>query len=574
MQNSLLSVYTWNWPKGTVFSHRRCVSRMSQNPRKIVFNMPSLVSEPAAEPHPGHRPAIMSAADPGPPELTEGRKLGTLMEVSEALTGTLNLQAGLYGVLEVLERRCGALRGSVTLLEEGGGLLGVEAALGYPRSAGRVRYRLGEGITGRVAQSGRPAIVPRVSGEPGFLYRAAGRSVRQEEVTFLCVPILLDQSTAGTLAVEIRVAPERDAERMVKVMRIAASMISQALRIQRLIDLERQRLVEENTQLREELRERYEFSNIVGNSGPMRQVYEQVAQVVGTTATVLVRGESGTGKELIAHALHHHSPRAGKPFIRVNCAALPETLVESELFGYERGAFTGAHARRKGRFEQADGGTLFLDEIGELSPATQAKLLRVLQEREFERLGGNQTVRVDVRLITATSKDLEKALADGAFREDLYYRLNVFTICVPPLRERKSDVLLLADHFVEKYARLHSRNIKRISTPAIDMMMSYHWPGNVRELENTIERAVLVADGDVIHGHHLTPTLQTAEASGTVVSRSLSEAVGAFESNLIQDALKSTRGNRARAARLLSTTERILNYKVRRYGIDPGRFRG
>jgi Nif-specific regulatory protein len=547
---------------------------MSQNPRKIVFNMPSLLSEPAAEPHPGHRPARASPADPGTPELTEGRKLGTLMEVSEALTGTLNLQAGLYGVLEVLERRCGALRGAVTLMEEGSGLLGVEAALGYPRSAGRVRYRLGEGITGRVAESGRPAIVPRVSGEPGFLYRAAGRSVRQEEVTFICVPILLDQSTAGTLAVEIRVAPERDAERMVKVMRIAASMISQALRIQRLIDLERQRLVEENTQLREELRERYEFSNIVGNSGPMRQVYEQVAQVVGTTATVLVRGESGTGKELIAHALHHHSPRAGKPFIRVNCAALPETLVESELFGYERGAFTGAHARRKGRFEQADGGTLFLDEIGELSPATQAKLLRVLQEREFERLGGNQTVSVDVRLITATSKDLEKALADGAFREDLYYRLNVFTICVPPLRERKSDVLLLADHFVEKYARLHSRNIKRISTPAIDMMMSYHWPGNVRELENTVERAVLVADGDVIHGHHLSPTLQTAEASGTVVSRSLGEAVGAFESNLIQDALKSTRGNRARAARLLSTTERILNYKVRRYGIDPGRFRG
>ena len=547
---------------------------MSQNPRKIVFNMPSLISEPAAEPHPGHRPARVSPADPGTAELTEGRKLGTLMEVSEALTGTLNLQAGLYGVLEVLERRCGALRGAVTLLEEGSGLLGVEAALGYPRSAGRVRYRLGEGITGRVAESGRPAIVPRVSGEPGFLYRAAGRSVRQEEVTFICVPILLDQSTAGTLAVEIRVAPERDAERMVKVMRIAASMISQALRIQRLIDLERQRLVEENTQLREELRERYEFSNIVGNSGPMRQVYEQVAQVVGTTATVLVRGESGTGKELIAHALHHHSPRAGKPFIRVNCAALPETLVESELFGYERGAFTGAHARRKGRFEQADGGTLFLDEIGELSPATQAKLLRVLQEREFERLGGNQTVSVDVRLITATSKDLEKALADGAFREDLYYRLNVFTICVPPLRERKSDVLLLADHFVEKYARLHSRNIKRISTPAIDMMMSYHWPGNVRELENTVERAVLVADGDVIHGHHLSPTLQTAEASGTVVSRSLGEAVGAFESNLIQDALKSTRGNRARAARLLSTTERILNYKVRRYGIDPGRFRG
>jgi Nif-specific regulatory protein len=260
--------------------------------------------------------------------------------------------------------------------------------------------------------------------------------------------------------------------------------------------------------------------------------------------------------------------------VRVNCAALPETLVESELFGYERGAFTGAQARRKGRFELADGGTLFLDEIGELSPSTQARLLRVVQEREFERLGGTSTIGVDVRLITATNKDLEQAQVDGTFREDLYYRLNVFTIWVPPLRERKSDILLLADHFVEKYARLHGRSIKRISTPAIDMLVSYHWPGNVRELENTIERAVLVADGDVIHGHHLSPTLQTAEASGTVVSGSLGEAVAAFEGNLIQDALKTTRGNRARAARLLNTTERIINYKIRRYGIDPRRFRG
>ncbi len=259
--------------------------------------------------------------------------------------------------------------------------------------------------------------------------------------------------------------------------------------------------------------------------------------------------------------------------MRVNCAALPETLVESELFGYERGAFTGAQARRKGRFELADGGTLFLDEIGELSPSTQAKLLRVIPEREFERLGGTSTVGVDVRLITATSKDLERAQVEGTFREDLYYRLNVFTICMPPLRERESDILRLADHFVEKYVRLHGRSIKRISTNAIDMLVSYHWPGNVRELENTIERAVLVADGDVIHAHHLSPTLQTAEASGTVVSASLGEAVAAFEGNLIQDALKTTRGNRARAARLLNATERIINSKIRRYGIGPQRFR-
>jgi Nif-specific regulatory protein len=437
-----------------------------------------------------------------------------------------------------------------------------------------VRYRIGEGVTGMVAQSGAPAVVPRVGREPRFLRRAAERAERDEEISFICVPITLDGSTIGTLGIEQPFVAGMDAERTINALRITAGMIAQALRIQRLVDAERRQLVEENTQLRQELRQRYDFTHLIGNSGPMRQVFEQVGQVVGTTATVLIRGESGTGKELIAHALHQHSPRADKPFIRVNCAALPETLAESELFGYERGAFTGAQARRKGRFELADGGTLFLDEIGELSPSTQAKLLRVIQEREFERLGGTSTIRVDVRLITATNVDLERAQAEGTFREDLYYRLNVFTICVPPLRERKSDILLLADHFVEKYARLHGRGIKRISTPAIDMLVSYHWPGNVRELENTIERAVLVADGDVIHGHHLSPTLQTAEASGTVVSGSLGEAVAAFESNLIQDALKSTRGNRARAARLLNTTERIINYKIRRYGIDPRRFRG
>jgi Nif-specific regulatory protein len=546
------------------------------SPRKIVFTMPSLLPESGTGRHaaPDERAAPASpTAATAPGEVADVRKLAMLMEVSQALTGTLNLPAGLYGVLEVLERRCGAVRGAVTLLEEESGFLAVEASLGYPAGQSRVRYRMGEGVTGAVAESGAPAVVPKVSREPRFLHRAADRAQRTEETTFLCVPIVLDGATAGTLGIELAWHPDREPERWIKALRIAGAMISQALRIQQLIDLERRKLVEENTQLRQELRERYEFTHLLGNSGPMRRVFEQIAQVVRTGATVLVRGESGTGKELIAHALHHHSPRAEKPFVRVNCAALPETLVESELFGYERGAFTGAQARRKGRFELADGGTLFLDEIGELSPGTQAKLLRVIQEREFERLGGTATIPVDVRLITATNKNLEAALADGSFREDLYYRLNVFTICVPPLRERKSDLLLLADHFLEKYARLHGRSIKRISTPAIDMLVSYHWPGNVRELENTIERAVLVANGDVIHGHHLSPILQTAEASGTVVSGSLAEAVETFESNLIQDALKTTRGNRARAARLLSTTERIINYKIRRYGIDPRRFR-
>jgi Nif-specific regulatory protein len=350
-------------------------------------------------------------------------------------------------------------------------------------------------------------------------------------------------------------------------------MISQALKVQRLVESERQQLVEENTHLRQELRERYDFSNIMGTSGPMRQVCEQIAQVARTNTTVLIRGESGTGKELIAHAIHYNSLRANKPFVKVSCAALPESLIESELFGYEKGAFTGAQSRRKGRFELAESGTLFLDEIGDVNPGTQVKLLRVLQEREFERLGGTETIRSNVRMIAATHKDMEKMIANGEFREDLYYRLNVFTIFVPPLRDRKSDLLLLSDHFLEKFSREHGKSIKRISTPAIDMLTSYHWPGNVRELENCLERAVLVCDGHVIHAHHLPPTLQTAEASGTVMRLSLKDALAAYEKDLIQDALKTTRGNRAKAARLLNTTERILNYQVGKYGIDWQRFK-
>jgi Nif-specific regulatory protein len=248
-------------------------------------------------------------------------------------------------------------------------------------------------------------------------------------------------------------------------------------------------------------------------------------------------------------------------------------LIESELFGYEKGAFTGAQARKKGRFELADGGTLFLDEIGDLDLTTQVKLLRVLQEREFERLGGVDTIKVNVRLIVATNKDLEEAIKRSQFREDLYYRLNVFTIFMPPLRERKPDVLLLAEHFVEKFEREHGKSIKRISTPAIDMLTSYHWPGNVRELENVIERAVLICDSNVIHGHHLPPSLQTAEGSDTVTRLSLTSAIEAYERDLIQDALKTARGNRAKAAKLLDSTERIIGYKVKKYGLRCERFR-
>jgi Nif-specific regulatory protein len=312
---------------------------------------------------------------------------------------------------------------------------------------------------------------------------------------------------------------------------------------------------------------------LIGTSGRSQVVYDLVRRVASLSATVLITGESGTGKELVARAIHNVGNRAKNAFVPVSCGAIPESLIEAELFGHEKGAFTGAEARKKGRFELAEGGTLFLDEIGDINLSTQVKLLRVLQEREFERVGGVETIKVNVRLIAATNKDMELALSTGAFREDLYYRLNVFTIFVPPLRDRKADLLMLADHFLEKFSREHGKSIKRISTPAIDMLVSYHWPGNVREMENALERAVLMCEGQVIHAHHLPPSLQTAEASGTVTRVSLTDAIAAYEKDLIQDALKTTRGNRAKAARLLDATERILNYKIRKYAVDVRRFK-
>ena len=517
----------------------------------------------------------MPAARSGPDSSTaarDARRLSTLLEVSQALSGTLNLKAAMQRVLQTLIRHHSVVRGMVTLLREGE--LHVEAVEGFEDRARSIRIKVGEGITGKVVESGKPIVVPRVSKEPTFLNLAPRRLDHQkQELSFICVPITLNRQAVGALAVDLKFKPERDYDSSVKFFGIASSMIAQALNVQRMVEEERRRLLDENTHLRQELRERYDFSNIIGTSGPTRQMYEQVAQVAQTNTTVLIRGESGTGKELIAHAIHYNSLRAKKPFVKVSCAALPDTLIESELFGYEKGAFTGANARKKGRFEMAEGGTLFLDEIGDINLSTQVKLLRVLQEREFERLGGTETVKVNVRMIAATNKDMEKAILEGTFREDLYYRLNVFTIFVPPLRERKADLLLLADHFLEKFSREHSKVIKRISTPAIDMLTAYHWPGNVRELENALERAVLVCDSAVIHGHHLPPTLQTADSSGTITRVSLSDAVAAYERDLILDALKTTRGNRAKAARLLDTTERILNYKVRGYGIDVRRFK-
>ncbi len=516
-----------------------------------------------------------TSVSPAKDHTNETRRLATLLEISQALSGVLNLKAALHTVLDILERRHQVAGAAVMLVDRDSKDVHVEAAGGVKLPGQRGRNRGdGSGVTERVIDSAKAVVVPRVSQEPNLAPPTTERARGdQRELSFVAVPIMLGRRPTGSIEVVLPFKSDRDYQRSLEFYRVVASMIAQAVKVGRMVEADRHKLTEENEHLRDELRERYAFRNIIGNSAPIQQVYEQVAQVARTNTTVLIRGESGTGKEMIAHAIHYNSPRAKKPFIKVSAAALPESLIESELFGYERGAFTGAQAAKKGRFELAEGGTLFLDEIGDLNPSTQVKLLRVLQEREIERLGGTTSIKINVRLIAATHQPLETLMEEGRFRADLYYRLAVFTIFAPPLRERKPDIMLLADHFVEKYAREHGKRIRRVSTPAIDMLTSYHWPGNVRELENTIERSVLVCDGGVIHGHHLPPTLQTAEASDTVPRQSLTESVAAFERDLLADALKTTRGNRAHAARLLDTTERIFNYKVRRYAIDPRRFK-
>ena len=498
----------------------------------------------------------------------EIRKLTSLLEVSQALANATNFKASLHRVLEILEKSHDSVRSAVAL-DAGDRLpLEVVASLGSGRDKTWATAIPSGPIPRQVFTTGRPVVIPRISREP-----ALGDRRGEDERSFVCVPLLLNRRATGVLCIELRFKADRNYERTGKFFGVVASMIAHAIKVQRLLEADRERLVQENVRLQGELRERYDFSHILGTSRAMHAVSEQMMQVARTNTTVLIRGESGTGKELIAQAIHYNSQRASKPFVKVSCAALPDTLIESELFGYEKGAFTGANARKAGRFERADGGTLFLDEIGDVNPAVQVKLLRVLQEREFERLGGTEPVRVNVRLIAATNKQLEEAIATGTFREDLLYRLNVFTIFVPPLRDRKTDILLLADHFLERLASDHRKRIRRISTPAIDMLMAYHWPGNVRELQNVVERAVLVCDGDVVHAHHLPPTLQMADTSEAAATQPLAAALAAYEKDLIQDALKMARGNRAKAARLLHSTARVVNYKIRKYRIDWRRFR-
>ncbi len=504
------------------------------------------------------------------------KELSTLYKIIQLLGSGDNIREMLEGILKLLSTETGMERGMISIVEKDFGHFYLDIAPDIQeREIRKIRYEAGEGITGRVLETGRPMAIPNLENEPLFLDRTGVRKeLNRSNLAFICVPIKYGSRVIGALSVDTPNKEIVSLDEEVLFLEAVAHLIAQHVHLH-LMQNEENRLERENIALRSKVESNWRPPEIMGNSRAMREIYSLVEQVADSNTTVIITGETGTGKELAARAIHQSSPRAGGPLVLVNCAMLPENLIENELFGHEKGAFTGASGRHTGRFERAHGGTIFLDEIGDIPPSAQVTLLRILQEKEFERIGGTEPIKVNVRIIAATNKNLEDAVAEGTFRQDLFYRLNVFPIHLPPLRERGADVLLLADYFVQKYARELNKNIIRISTPAIDTLMAYHWPGNVRELENCIERAVLLSTDGVIHVHNLPPSLQMETRDiRELKGGSLEKMVASYEKELIVEALKQSRGNQSDAARRLKTTKRVIQYKVIKYKIDCTKLKG
>ncbi len=491
-------------------------------------------------------------------------ELEALLAVSDTLASSFDVDRNLRRAMRILHDHLGLNRGTIALVDPETREIRNAAASGLTRQQlARGIYRTGEGVVGRVVASGQAMVVPKIGEEPLFLNRTGARPDKSD-ISFISVPIRLRGEVLGVLSVD-RVFDESVVlEEDVRFLEIVASMIAHAVRLYWTYRHE----VSEGERMRGELRRRYALPNIIGESDAMQDVFRIVGKVAGSNATVLLRGESGTGKELIAHALHYQGMRPKGPFVAVNCAALPENLLEAELFGYDKGAFTGAVASKPGRFELARGGTIFLDEVGDVSPALQAKVLRVLQERSFERLGGTKTLSTDARIVSATNRDLEAMTKSGDFREDLYWRLNVVPIFLPSLRERREDVPLLIEHFLDRFGGAAGREVT-LSPEAMRLLLRYPWPGNIRELENTIQRLVVLAEDDEVRPsdlpmHLLVHDLPDEGGAGMT----LEEEVEALERRRINAALRRHAFVQARAARELGITPRQLAYKVRKYDLE------
>ena len=496
-------------------------------------------------------------------------EITALYEISKLLGSSLNLKANLRRVMGVLSEYLDMKRGTVAL--RNGSEVSILAAYGMTEEEiRRGRYRIGEGIIGQVAKHGSPIVIPNIGEEPFFLNRTRSREmIKKENIAFLCVPIKFKNEILGVLSVDRLFVKGISFEEDLRLLKIIASLLAQSIRLYEEVEKERAEFQAEKENIRLQLQGKYKVENIIGPSDRMQEVFEAIHREAPSRANVLLLGESGTGKELVAKAIHYMSPRSKEPFIKFNCASIPEGLLESELFGHERGAFTGAMTMRKGRFELADGGTIFLDEIGDLPVALQPKILRVLQEKEFERVGGEKTIKVDIRLIAATSRDLEELVRSGKFREDLFYRLNVVPILMPPLLERRQDIPLLVDFFLRRFNEENAKSVV-ISPNVLDILLNYEWPGNVRELENTIERIVVMSRGTAITESELPISIrnQTMKARyGVQVRDALPSTIEDIEKTKILDALKRTGWVQARAARLLGLSCRQIGYKIKKYNI-------
>src|SRR5918993_597112 len=523
-------------------------------------------------------------------------ELSILTEIGRILSATLELREAFGQIMQSISDKMDMHRGALVLLDESTGRLRTEAAIGLtPEDMERGKYAVGEGINGNVVATGRARIVPDLRNEPDFLNRT-NRFTADETagpVSFLCVPIKIEGRTMGALSVDKPFLSDEQLHSDHAFLDIIAAFLAQAIQINRMVMRQKEELLEENAQLRAQVRDRYRFENIVGDSPAMHEVFAVVGQVANSRATVLLLGETGTGKEMIAKAIHYNSPRRDKPFVRVNCGAMTTTLLESELFGHVKGSFTGAIKDKIGRFEAADQGTIFLDEIGTMEPQLQVKLLRVLQERELERVGDTQTLKVDVRVIAATNVDLQEEVARGNFREDLFYRLNVVSIYLPPLRNRREDIPRLIDYFLDKYNAVNERRLRRISRDMLNILLRYPWPGNVRELENAIERAVVLSR-DEDFTEDLLPlsvrmfaaqrrTNQASESIETLTRRLAGQAIADYELRegeiyalvidqiehaLIDRALAKCNGVKTKAADFLGINRNTLNKKVKELGIE------
>jgi Nif-specific regulatory protein len=522
---------------------------------------------------------------------SEKAELSAIYEVGKILTSSQNLARGMGTSLRTLQSLLGFDRAAIHLPDPATREIRMTVSAGYSaEERGRARYVWGEGIVGKTMKSGSPIAIPDVRKEPSFLDKTKAHGRGPEELlSYLSVPIKVGSEILGVLTAE-RIGREgtRALEADARTLTVIGCLIGQALKLHAAIDRLQEEFQRQRQEFEKKIRKTYRIENIVGQSKRMQEVFGAVASVAPSKATVLLRGESGTGKEMIARAIHLAGPRAERPFVTVNCAALPETLLESELFGHRRGAFTGAVEERRGRFEEAAGGTAFLDEVGEIPPPTQVKLLRVLQEKKFERLGENRTVSVDVRIIAATNADLERRIETGRFREDLFYRLNVIPIFLPPLRDRREDVLPLTEHFLDRFNREHGKNVS-FAPDALDALQKYRWPGNVRELENLVERAVVMARAPLVHVADLpravrlssleapvepppTPAHGPAPGEGRPAAGSAgptrAEQLRAIERDELRKALEATGWVIARAAKLLGWTPRQVGYKMRKHGLS------